>query len=230
MWALLRDFVTLVDHPLARAILTMLRDRRTDQISFRKGLVRLGRIIGMEMTRHLDVEKIYVETPLGVLAEGIRIPDMENIVIISILRAAMPMVEGLIKIFPSARQGIVSARRVEERGMSPLYEFEVEIHYIKIPRIYERDTLIIADPMFATGSTMMAVVERVVRDTQPKRIFFSTAISTNIAIERLRRYLSDRGLLDRSRLFTVAIDPEVNSKGYIVPGLGDAGDRAFGHG
>ncbi len=224
-------FVTVVDHPLARAILTTLRDKRTDQISFRKGLVRLGRIIGMEMTRYLDVEGIYVETPLGVFAEGIRIPDMDHVVIVNILRAAMPMVEGLIKIFPSARQGIVSARRVEEKGMAPNYSFEVEIHYTKIPKIFERDTLIVVDPMFATGSTMISVLNRVLeRDTKPKRIFFSTAISTRIAIERLRSYLLGKGLIERARLFTVAIDPEVNEKGYIVPGLGDAGDRAFGHG
>jgi len=225
-----QDLIVVVDHPLAKAILTMLRDRRTDQISFRKGLVRLGRIIGMEMTKYLDIEKVYVETPLGVMAEGIRIPDMDRVVIINILRAAMPMVEGLIKIFPSARQGIVSARRVEEKGMSPGFEFEVEVHYMKIPRIGGDDTVIVVDPMFATGSTMVSVVDRVVRDVIPKRLFFATAISTNIAIERLRRYLSSRALVGRSKLFTVAIDPEVNSKGYIVPGLGDAGDRAFGHG
>jgi len=225
-----QDLVVVVDHPLARAILTMLRDKKTDQINFRKGLVRLGRIIGMEMTKYLDIEKVYVETPLGVMAEGIRIPDMDHVVIISILRAAMPMVEGLIKIFPSARQGIVSARRVEEKGMSSLYEFDIEIHYVKIPKIEDGDTVIVVDPMFATGSTMVSVVNRVATDVTPKRLFFATAISTNIAIARLTRYLASRALLNRSKLFTVAIDPELNSRGYIVPGLGDAGDRAFGHG
>lgn len=225
-----RGFVVEIEHPLAKAILTQLRDRRTGQIEFRKGLVRLGRIIGMEMTRHMDVEKIYVETPLGAVAEGIRIPDMERVVIVTILRAAMPMVEGLVKIFPSARQGIISARRVEEKGMSRGFSFDVEIHYVKIPRIGAEDTLIIADPMFATGSTMASVIERVLEGQIPKRIFFSTVISTPIAIERLSTILRERGLLGGSRLFTVAIDPEVNSKGYIVPGLGDAGDRAFGHG
>lgn len=223
-------FVVEIEHPLAKAILAQLRDRRTGQIEFRKGLVRLGRIMGMEMTRHMDVEKIYVETPLGAVAEGIRIPDMDRVVIITILRAAMPMVEGLVKIFPSARQGIVSARRVEEKGMSQGFSFDVEIHYVKIPRMGAEDTLIIADPMFATGSTMASVIERVLESPAPKRIFFSTVISTPIAIERLSAALRRRGLLERSRLFTVAIDPEVNSRGYIVPGLGDAGDRAFGHG
>jgi uracil phosphoribosyltransferase len=227
---LTQDLVVVIDHPFAKAILTMLRDKRTDQISFRKGLVRLGRIMGIEMIKYLDVEKAYVETPLGVVAEGVRIPDMDYIAIISILRAAMPMVEGLIKIFPSARQGIVSARRVEEKGMSPGYEFEVEIHYTKIPKIYERDTVIVVDPMFATGSTMVAVADRVIRESKPKRLFFATVISTPIAIERLRKYLDSKGLISRSKLFTIAIDPEVNEKGYIVPGLGDAGDRAFGHG
>lgn len=205
-----------------------MRDEKTDQITFRKSLVRLGRIIGLEIVRYLDVEKVYVKTPLGVHAEGVRIPDMDNVIIINILRAAMPLVEGLIKIFPNARQGVVSARRVEEKGMRSDYSFEIEITYYKIPHIYEKDNIIIADPMFATGSTILAVLDKVLEKGNPKRIFIATAISTEIAIMRLREYLIKNKLIDRSMVFTVAIDPEINERGYIVPGLGDAGDRAFG--
>ncbi|MEM4485238.1 MAG: uracil phosphoribosyltransferase [Sulfolobales archaeon] len=218
----------IVDHPLAMAILTILRDEETDQINFRKSLVRLGRIIGMEIVRHLSVEKIYVRTPLGVLAEGIRIPDMDHVVIINVLRAAMPLVEGLIKIFPNARQGVISARRVEEKGMSSDYSFDIEITYYKIPAIKERDIVIIADPMFATGSTIVAVLDKILERSTPKKIFIATAISTEVAIERVYNYLLRRNLINRSMVFTVAIDPKLNERGYIVPGLGDAGDRAFG--
>jgi uracil phosphoribosyltransferase len=221
-------FVYEVDHPLAKAILTVLRDKRTGQIEFRKSLVRLGRIIGLEIVRFLDIEKVSVETPLNALAEGIIIPDMNNTVIISVLRAAMPLVEGLIKIFPNARQGVISARRVEEKGMGPDYSFEIEVTYHKIPEIRETDIVIIADPMFATGSTIIATLEHVLKRGNPKKIFIATVISTNIAIERLRRYLISKGLLDKAKVITVAIDPMLNEHGYIVPGLGDAGDRAFG--
>ncbi len=221
-------FVYELDHPLAKAILTVLRDKRTGQIEFRKSLVRLGRIIGLEIVRFLDIEKVSVETPLNALAEGIIIPDMNNTVIISVLRAAMPLVEGLIKIFPNARQGVISARRVEEKGMKPDYSFEIEVTYHKIPEIRETDIVIIADPMFATGSTIIATLEHVLKRGTPKKIFIATVISTNIAIERLRKYLISKGLLDKAKVITVAIDPMLNEHGYIVPGLGDAGDRAFG--
>ncbi|MCY0859865.1 MAG: uracil phosphoribosyltransferase [Sulfolobaceae archaeon] len=224
------NFVIVLDHPLAQAILTTLRDKNTDQITFRKGLVKLGRIMGIEITKYMDKEKIYVETPLGVKAEGIKIVDMDNVVIVTILRAAMPFVEGLIKIFPMARQGVVSARRVEEIGMQKDYVFPIDIFYVKLPKIKQNDTVIIADPMIATGSTMINVIRNISLETiLPKRIFIAGVISTNIAINRIKAELAAKGLLSRSKLFTVSIDPEINDKGYIVPGLGDAGDRAFGH-
>ncbi len=191
-------------------------------------MVRLGRIIGLEMVKHMDTEKYYVETPLGVKAEGIRIPDMEKVIIINVLRAAMPLVEGLIKIFPSARQGVISARRVEEKGMGDNYVFDIEVSYIKIPKINSDDTLIIADPMFATGSTMLTILDKLIKIGEPKRIFIATVISTKIAIEKVADFAKERNIYNKIKIFTVSIDPEINEKGYIVPGLGDAGDRAFG--
>ncbi|MBP1357101.1 MAG: hypothetical protein JZD40_01225, partial [Sulfolobus sp.] len=90
--------------------------------------------------------------------------------------------------------------------------------------------IIIADPMVATGSTMINVLRKIpFESVSPKKIFFASVISTNVAITRIKAELSAKGLLDRSKFFTVSIDPEINDKGYIVPGLGDAGDRAFGH-
>jgi uracil phosphoribosyltransferase len=139
-------------------------------------------------------------------------------------------VEGLIKIFPNARQGVISARRVEEKGLGKDYSFEIEITYYKIPLIKNNDIVIIADPMFATGSTMISVIEKILERGSPKKIFIVSAISTKIAIERLNRHLENRHreLIDKTYVFTVSIDPELNEKGFIVPGLGDAGDRAFG--
>jgi len=214
--------VVVIDHPLAQAILTTLRDRNTRQIEFRKGLVRLGRLIAYEIVKSLDVEPVEVETPLGVKARGVRIKDLDHVVIVQVLRAAMPLVEGLVKIFANARMGVVSARRVEESHRPGSLNFEVEVSYVKVPKISNDDILIIADPMLATGSTITTVLKHVLKYGNPKRIIIVSVIATNYGIERvLKEYPS-------AEIYTVAIDPEINENGYIVPGLGDAGDRAFG--
>ncbi|GAB6947587.1 uracil phosphoribosyltransferase [Vulcanisaeta sp. JCM 16161] len=214
--------VVVVDHPLAQAVLTTLRDKNTKQIEFRKGLVRLGRLMGYEIVKSMDIETVEVETPLGVKAKGVRIRDLDHIVIIQVLRAAMPLVEGLVKIFANARMGVVSARRVEESHRPGSLDFDVEITYVKVPRIFEDDILIVADPMLATGSTITSVLKHVFKYGNPKRTIIVSVIATKYGIERvLREY-------PFAEIYTVSIDPEINEKGYIVPGLGDAGDRAFG--
>ncbi|RLG73218.1 MAG: uracil phosphoribosyltransferase [Thermoprotei archaeon] len=215
--------IRVVNHPYAQAVLTKLRDRRTGQIDFRKGLVRLGRVLGLELVKEFEIKEITVETPLGP-AKGVAIPGMDNVVIITILRAAMPLTEGLIKVFPAARQGVVSARRVEEKGMGPGYEFEIEITYVKIPEIKHEDTVIIADPMLATGSTMVSIMDEVLKRGRAKRYFIASVISTPVGIAKVLKKFRDVDL----KIYTVAIDEVINEMGYIVPGLGDAGDRAFG--
>jgi uracil phosphoribosyltransferase len=218
-----RKNVRIVSHPLAQAILTTLRDRNTGQIEFRKGMVKLGRLIALRIVEDFETKPRKVVTPLGVEHEGIEIEGINDVVIIQVLRASMPLVEGLIKILPSARMGVISARRVEEKGMSQEKEFDIEVKYVKIPKITEKDNLIIADPMFATGSTILAVLHHLEKvDFRARRKILATVISTPIAIERVLSRYPD--LL----IYTVAIDPYLNEKGYIVPGLGDAGDRSFG--
>jgi len=216
--------LTVVDHPYAQAVLTKLRDRNTKQVEFRKGLVRLGRVIGLEMVKDFGVEPVEVETPLGVRARGVKIRDFENVVIISVLRAAWPLTEGLVKIFYAARQGVVAARRVEEKGMKG-YEFEVEISYAKIPRIAGDDIVIVSDVMVATGSTMLRVLDEVLRRGRAERYYIAAAIATPVSVDRLREYSEKKGI--DLRMYVAAVDPKINDRGYIVPGLGDAGDRAF---
>lgn len=215
--------VRFVTHPLAKAILTTLRDRNTKQIEFRRGLVRLGIFLAYRIVEDFPTEEAMVETPLGVKAKGVRIPDLDRVVIVQVLRASMPLVEGMIKIIPGARQGVVSARRVEELGMSEDRWFNIEIKYVKFPKINSDDNLIIADPMFATGSTAISVMDELLkRGAKPKRIILANVISTELAIKRfLNAY-------PNALVYTIDVDPELNEKGYIVPGLGDAGDRAFG--
>lgn len=212
----------LLSTPLSLHILTQLRNKDTDQINFRKGLVRLGRLIGYEIANTMDYEIVEVETPLGVRAKGVRIYDMENVVIINILRAATPLVEGLLKAFPAARQGVITARRKEFTGKEPPKEMEVEISYEKIPKIKENiDNVIISDPMVATGSTMIKVIEKIIT-SRPKRIYVASVIASEYGVKRILEKYPD------IYFFTISIDPELNNSGYIVPGLGDAGDRAFG--
>ncbi|MCS7099939.1 MAG: uracil phosphoribosyltransferase [Sulfolobales archaeon] len=217
--------VRVVDHPYAQAILTVLRDRRISQIEFRKGLVRLGRVIGFEMVKELDVEECEVETPLGVKTKGVRVKDLDRVVIITVLRAAWPLTEGLVKIFFNARQGVVVARRVEEKGMRN-YEFDVDIAYLKIPSIGSENIVILSDVMVATGSTADRALREVVKYGKAKKYFLTSVITTPIALARLSKVSEELGI--DLTVYSVAIDPEVNERGYIVPGLGDAGDRAFG--
>ncbi|NAY89425.1 MAG: uracil phosphoribosyltransferase [Desulfurococcales archaeon] len=215
--------VKFVTHPLAKAILTNLRDRNTKQIEFRRGLVRLGIFLAYKIVEDFPVETTSVETPLGVKAIGVRIPDMDKVVIVQVLRASMPLVEGMIKIIPGARQGVVSARRVEELGMSADKWFNIEIKYVKFPKINSDDNLIIADPMFATGSTAISVMSELLkRGAKPKRVILANVISTELAIKRFLEAYPE------ASVYTIDVDPELNDRGYIVPGLGDAGDRAFG--
>ncbi len=217
--------VKVVKHPYVQAVLTTLRDRRTDQIEFRKSLVRIGRAMGYEIIREFEVEEVEVETPLGVKARGVRIKGYDRVVIVTVLRAGMPMTEGLVKIFPAARQGVVSARRLEERR-KPDGSFEVEVNYVRLPKITGEDTVIVVDPMIATGSTMEAVLRIVLSKGRPHRLIIVGVIATPVAIERIRR-VCDELKIDAT-MYVAAVDPELNKDGFIVPGLGDAGDRAFG--
>ncbi|BBD71639.1 uracil phosphoribosyltransferase [Sulfodiicoccus acidiphilus] len=210
-----------VDTPLARHILTQLRDRNTNQVLFRKNLVRLGRLIGYEIANTMEVEEVTVETPLSTLARGVRIVGLERVVIVNVMRAATPLVEGLLKAFPSARQGVVVAKRKEGEFDSPPKEMEVDIHYYKFPDVKEEDNVIIADPMVATGSTILKVLE-LMRTSKAKKYYVASVLSSRYGVDRITKQYP------YVNIFTVEVDPEINSMGYIVPGLGDAGDRAFG--
>lgn len=207
--------VILIDHPYAQHILTKLRDASTNSLEFRKGLVRLGRIMGYEIAKTFPRREVDVRTPLGI-AKGIVLEGLDDVVIVEILRAAMPLVEGLLKAFPNARIGVIAAKRREERG-----RIGVDIYYVKLPEVDGR-VVIVADPMLATGSTLSAAIAEVLKRGRPSRLLTASIIATPMGIERvLATYPS-------AEVFAVAIDEELDDRGFIVPGLGDAGDRAFG--
>lgn len=211
----------LIDHIAAHEELTKIRDKNTNQIGFRKGIVKIGRICGYEIINIMDKKQIEIETPIAKF-KGVYIPDKENIVIINVLRAAFPFVEGLLKAFPHAKQGVISARRKEEAGMTG-DSFDIDISYVKFPPITDNDVVIIADPMLATGSTLLDVIRYILeKNHKPKKLITLSVVSTKVGISKIREAYPD------AIIVTVSIDPELSEDGYIVPGLGDAGDRAFG--
>ena len=216
-----RDSASLLTHALARDTLSRLRDTNTEQVEFRKGLVKLGRICGYEIIDgRMDTEYVSIETPLAETM-GERVTGLEDVVIVNVLRAATPFVEGLLKAFPRAKQGVISAGRDEEAGMRD-GEFPITIDYVRLPEIGERDTVIVADPMLATGSTMCAVLEEVLAESpEPENLFVLSAVSAPDGLLRVAEAYPEADLL------TVAIDDRLDENGFIVPGLGDAGDRAF---
>lgn len=207
--------VTVMDHPMVTEQLSLVRDKRTNQVAFRKAIYRLGRFMAYEFLRTLDTQEFTVETPLG-SAKGGRVKGNDKIVIILVLRAAIPFVEGMYKNFPMARTGVISAWR----GKPP--NFPIEVNYAKVPKIGNEDVVIIADPMLATGHTLMEVAKRVMAEGKPKRLVFFSVIATEQGIDHVAQGFPG------AEFYTCAVDPALNDHGYIVPGLGDAGDRAFG--
>ncbi|MFB6078085.1 MAG: uracil phosphoribosyltransferase [Halarchaeum sp.] len=217
-----RDEAHVITHALAKDTLSTLRDKHTEQVAFRKGLVKLGRIAGYEIIDGaMDTEYVSIETPLAETT-GERVKGLEEVVIINVLRAATPFVEGLLKAFPRAKQGVISAGRDEEAGMNDAGEFPITVDYVKLPDIHEDDTVIVADPMLATGSTMTTVLDAVLDDQpDPENLFVLSAVSAPDGLLRVADACPEADLL------TVSIDDHLDENGYIVPGLGDAGDRAF---
>jgi uracil phosphoribosyltransferase len=216
-----RDTAHVITHALARDTLSRLRDVETEQVSFRKGLVKLGRICGYEIIDgSMETEYVEIQTPLETTM-GERVKGLDDVVIVNVLRAATPFVEGLLKAFPRAKQGVISAGRDEEAGMQD-GEFPITIDYVKLPEIRKEDTVIVADPMLATGSTMCAVLDRVLENApEPEHLFVLSAVSAPDGLLRVGKQFPEAELL------TVSIDDRLDENGFIVPGLGDAGDRAF---
>ena len=216
-----RDPASLITHALARDTLSRLRSAETEQVAFRKGLVKLGRICGYEIIDGaMETEYVSITTPLADTT-GEHVRGLDDVVIVNVLRAATPFVEGLLKAFPRAKQGVISAGRDESAGMTD-GEFPITIDYVKLPEITAEDTVIVADPMLATGSTMCQVLDHVLGDApEPENLFVLSAVSAPPGLLRVGERFPEADLL------TVSVDDELDDDGFIVPGLGDAGDRAF---
>ena len=218
-----REDAFLITHALAKDTLSTLRSVETEQVGFREGLVDLGRVCGYEIIDGaMDSEFVPIETPLAETT-GERVTGLDDVVIVTVLRAATPFVEGLMKAFPRARQGVISASRNEAAGMADDGSFPITVDYVKLPEITAADTVIVADPMLATGSTMCAVLDHVVDAADEfDDLIALSAVSAPEGVLRVSETVPDADVV------TVAIDDELDEDGFIVPGFGDAGDRAFG--
>ncbi|ERH02867.1 MAG: uracil phosphoribosyltransferase [Halonotius sp. J07HN6] len=218
-----RDDAFLITHALAKDTLSTLRSVETEQVGFREGLVDLGRVCGYEIIDGaMDSEFVPIQTPLAETT-GERVTGLDDVVIVTVLRAATPFVEGLMKAFPQARQGVISASRDEAAGMDDEGEFPITVEYVKLPEISNDDTVIVADPMLATGSTMCAVLDHVLNAADGfEDLLALSAVSAPEGVLRVSETVPEADVL------TVAIDDKLDDDGFIVPGLGDAGDRAFG--
>ena len=147
---------------------------------------------------------------------------LDEAVIINVLRSASRCVGGRWMAFPRGKQGVISAGRDGEAGMTADGEFPITIDYVKLPEIRPDDTVIVADPMLATGSTMVAVLDHVLEEADDfEDLFVLSAVSAPAGLVRVSEAVPEADLL------TVAIDDHLDDDGFIVPGLGDAGDRAF---
>ncbi|MEF8789542.1 MAG: uracil phosphoribosyltransferase [Haloarculaceae archaeon] len=211
----------VVTHALAKHTLSDLRSVDTEQVEFRKGLVKLGRICGYEIIDGMmDTEFVSITTPLAETT-GERVRGLDRVVVVNVLRAATPFVEGLLKAFPRAKQGVVSASRDETAGMDDSGEFPISMDYVKLPDIGPEETVVVADPMLATGSTMVSVLEEVLDRGSPDRLLALSAVSAPPGLVKVRESVPESDVL------TVSVDERLDDDGFIVPGLGDAGDRAF---
>ncbi|MFC7132283.1 MULTISPECIES: uracil phosphoribosyltransferase [Salinibaculum] len=217
-----REHAVVVTHPLAQQTLTDLRRADTDSVAFREGLVDLGRLCGYELVDgYMETEAVPIRTPLTETT-GQRVAGLEDVVVVNVLRAATPFVEGLLKTVPDARQGVISASRDEEAGMDDDGEFPIEVQYVKLPDIRPEDTVVVADPMLATGSTMCTVLEEVTGgQPDPEQLVVLSAVSAPPGLERVGEAFPN------AERITVGLDDRLDDDGFIVPGLGDAGDRAF---
>lgn len=188
-----------------------------DPLRFRRNIERIGEVMAIEVSKELDYEQTNVQTPLGVAPVN---TISDNLVLATILRAGLPLHQGFLNIFDRAENAFLSAyRRVNAKG-----ELEIVAEYMAAPSI-DGKTLIVADPMLATGMSMEVGYLALLRHGKPKHAHLCCTIATPQAIDCLRESLKDSPDVT---VWCAAIDPVLNDKKYIVPGLGDAGDLCYG--
>lgn len=204
--------VTVLDHPLIQHKLTLMRRKETASADFRRLLREIAGLMTYEATRDLPVDKERIETPLTEMDAPVI--EGKKLAAISILRAGNGLLDGILDLVPSARVGHIGLYRDPET-------LEAVEYYFKVPEEMEDRDVIVVDPMLATGHSAAAALTRI-KATKPRSIRFLCLLAAPEGIEYLRRHHPD------VRIITAAVDDHLNDHGYIVPGLGDAGDRLYG--
>ena len=204
--------VHVIDHPLVQHKLTLMRQKDASTNSFRTLLNELAMLMAYEVTRDMPTHQVEIETPLEIMSAPMI--DGKKLVLVSILRAGTGILDGMLTVVPGARVGHIGLYR------DPKTLKAVE-YYFKMPKDTQERDVIVVDPMLATGNSAVAAIERV-KALKPKSIKFVCLLTCPEGIATLRKAHPD------VTIYTAAVDRQLHDHGYILPGLGDAGDRIFG--
>ena len=202
----------LLDHPLIQHKLTLLREKDRSTNAFRRLLHEISVLMAYEVTREMHTHLVEIETPLAKMMSPVI--DGKKTVLVPILRAGLGLVDSMLEVVPGARVGHIGLYRDPKTLQAVEYYFKMPDH------MSERDAIVL-DPMLATGNSAVAAVDRL-KEAHPKSIRFVCLLAAPEGIAHMRRHHPDVPII------TAAIDERLNDHGYIVPGLGDAGDRLFG--
>ena len=206
----------VINHPMVQHKLTIMRDKETGSKDFRELLKEISLLMGYEVTRDIPLEEVDIETPLCAM-KG-RIVSGRKLAIVPILRAGMGMVEGLHELVPVAKVGHIGLYRNEETH-------EPVVYYCKLPEDIQERLVIVTDPMLATGGSLQLAYEALCTKGIPKQLHLCCVIAAKSGVDNIMKLFKP---LDNITLWCAAIDPVLNEHKYIVPGLGDAGDLAYG--
>lgn len=195
-----------------------LRDKKIqeDAMRFRRNIERIGEVISYELSKTLTYSEICVETPLGTKNSSII---NDELVLCSILRAGLPLHQGILNYFDTAENGFISAFRHHPDDQD---SFEVIVNYLAAPSIQDK-TLVLIDPMLATGKTLENTFEALKAYGTPKQIHIVSVIGSEEGVQYATKYFPEN-----THLWIAVVDPTLNERGYIIPGLGDAGDLSYG--
>jgi uracil phosphoribosyltransferase len=207
-----QENVYVLNHPLILHKLKMIRDKNTEVKLFRELVEEISALMVYEVMRNVELEETEVETPLGLKARAYYIPD--SVAVVPILRAGLGMVSGVLKFVPMAKVGHIGVYR-DHDTLKPVE------YYCKLPEKLEEKLTILLDPMLATGGSAIYAID-LVKKAGAKNIKFVSLLSAPEGIKALHAAHSD------VEIYTTFVDEKLNQNGYIVPGLGDAGDRFFG--
>lgn len=205
--------INIIDHPLIKVKLTKMRDKDTNHTIFSQNLDEIASLMAYEILRDCNIKSKKVKTPTDSIANGFELDG--DIVIVPILRAGLGMVSGIQKLIPTAKIGHIGIYRDEKTFLSHEY-------FYKMPQVSKKDTtIIVVDPMLATGVSSIDAIKRLEKDGF-KHIKLVCLVGSPEGVKNIKKECKD------IKVYLAALDEKLNEKGYIIPGLGDAGDRIFG--